>query len=202
VVRVAQSSAKTSTKSAAKPRAIAGLKRMYEEKIVPAYLEEKAYANRLQAPRLHKIVINVGMGEAIQNAKTLETAAEELAVITGQRPVVTRAKRSIAGFKIRQGMPIGCKVTLRGNRMYEFLERFLHAVLPRLRDFRGVSTKAFDGRGNYTLGLKEQLIFPEIAYDKVQMVHGMDVTIVTTATDDTRARDLLRRLGMPFREGR
>ncbi len=199
---MAQSSTKTPAKTATKPKSVAGLKRMYEETVVPAYLAEKAYANRLQMPRLHKIIINVGMGEAIQNVKTLDTAAEELAVITGQRPVITRAKRSIAGFKIRQGMPIGCKVTLRGSRMHEFLERLLHAVLPRLRDFRGVSAKAFDGRGNYTLGLKEQVIFPEIIYDQVQLVHGMDVTIVTSASTNDEAKELLRRLGMPFREAK
>lgn len=194
--------APSSSKSSPKTRAVTSLKHFYEEQVVPAYLEEGTYRNRLQVPRLRKIIVNVGMGEAVQNVKLLDMATEELATITGQRPVVTRAKRSIAGFKIRQGMPIGCKVTLRGKRMYEFLERMLHAVLPRLRDFRGVSPKAFDGRGNYTLGLKEQLIFPEIKYDQVQMVHGMDVTIVTTAKDDAAAKDLLRRMGMPFREGR
>ncbi|HXZ25805.1 MAG TPA: 50S ribosomal protein L5 [Nitrospiria bacterium] len=190
------------TKAASKGRGALGIKTFYEETVVPAYLAEGRYANRLQVPRLTKIIVNIGMGEAVQNVKVLDTAAEELAAITGQRPVITRAKKSIAGFKIRQGMPIGCKVTLRGRRMYEFIERLLHAVLPRLRDFRGVSAKAFDGRGNYTLGLKEQLIFPEIIYDSVQLVHGMDVTIVTTAGDDAAARDLLARLGMPFREGR
>ncbi len=187
---------------AAKQRTTAGLKRYYEDTVVPAYLEEKRYANRLQVPRVQKVIINVGMGEAVQNVKLLDVAVEELAAVTGQRPVVTRAKKSIAGFKIRQGMPIGCKVTLRGRRMYEFLERMLHAVLPRLRDFRGVSAKAFDGRGNYTLGLKEQLIFPEITYERVQNVHGLDVTIVTTAKGDPEAKDLLHRLGMPFREAR
>jgi len=190
------------TKAASKGRGALGIKTFYEETVVPAYLAEGRYSNRLQVPRLTKIIVNIGMGEAVQNVKVLDTAAEELAAITGQRPVITRAKKSIAGFKIRQGMPIGCKVTLRGRRMYEFIERLLHAVLPRLRDFRGVSAKAFDGRGNYTLGLKEQLIFPEIIYDSVQLVHGMDVTIVTTAGDDEAARDLLARLGMPFREGR
>ena len=195
---MAHTTARTSTKT----KAIAGLKRYYEETVVPAYLQEGPYRNRLQVPRVRKIVINVGMGEAVQNVKVLDTAAEELAAITGQRPVITRAKKSIAGFKIRQGMPIGCKVTLRGLRMYEFLERLVHVVLPRLRDFRGVSPKAFDGRGNYTLGLKEQLMFPEMVYDQVQTPHGMDVTIVTTARDDASAKDLLRRLGMPFREAR
>jgi len=194
--------AQTATKTASKQRGVSSIKAFYVETLVPAYLEEGHYANRLQVPRLKKVVVNIGMGEAVQNVKMLDTAAEELATITGQRPVITRAKKSIAGFKIRQGMPIGCKVTLRGQRMYEFVERLLHAVLPRLRDFRGVSVKAFDGRGNYTLGLKEQLIFPEIEYDSVQVVHGMDITIVTTAANDTAAKELLTRLGMPFREGR
>jgi large subunit ribosomal protein L5 len=194
--------AQTATKTASKQRGVSSIKAFYEETLVPAYLEEGHYANRLQVPRLKKVVVNIGMGEAVQNMKVLDTAAEELATITGQRPVITRAKKSIAGFKIRQGMPIGCKVTLRGQRMYEFVERLIHAVLPRLRDFRGVSAKAFDGRGNYTLGLKEQLIFPEIEYDSVQVVHGMDITIVTTAANDTAAKELLTRLGMPFREGR
>jgi large subunit ribosomal protein L5 len=194
--------AQTATKTASKQRGVSSIKTFYEETLVPAYLEEGHYANRLQVPRLKKVVVNIGMGEAVQNVKVLDTAAGELAAITGQRPVITRAKKSIAGFKIRQGMPIGCKVTLRGQRMYEFVERLLHAVLPRLRDFRGVSGKAFDGRGNYTLGLKEQLIFPEIEYDSVQVVHGMDITIVTTAANDLAAKELLTRLGMPFREGR
>jgi large subunit ribosomal protein L5 len=199
---MAQAAMKTAPKSASKQRGVSSLKAFYEETLVPAYLEEGQYVNRLQVPRLKKVVVNIGMGEAVQNVKVLDTAAEELAAITGQRPVITRAKKSIAGFKIRQGMPIGCKVTLRGKRMYEFVERLLHAVLPRLRDFRGVSIKAFDGRGNYTLGLKEQLIFPEIKYDTVQVVHGMDVTIVTTAADNASAKELLKRLGMPFREAR
>jgi large subunit ribosomal protein L5 len=210
----AKPAAKPTAKPAAKPaaklavqpvveqRQIPGLKSRYEETIVPGLMEGGRYVNRLQVPRLKKIVLNVGMGEAVQNVKLLDVAVEELAVITGQRPVVTRAKRSIAGFKIREGMPIGCRVTLRGDRMYEFLDRLLHAVLPRIRDFRGVSFKAFDGRGNYTLGLKEQLIFPEIEYDSVQTVHGMDVTIVTTAGADAVARELLQRMGMPFRESR
>lgn len=193
---------KSSVKSTAKERQGSGLRSRFEAQIVPALMEQGQYVNRLQVPRLEKIVINVGMGEAVQNMKMLDTAAQELALITGQRPVVTRSKRSIAGFKIRQGVPIGCKVTLRGARMYEFFERLVNAVLPRIRDFRGVSPKAFDGRGNYTLGLKEQLIFPEIKYDDVQDIHGMDVTIVTTAGNDTAARDLLRQMGMPFRERR
>jgi large subunit ribosomal protein L5 len=199
---MAQAATKTATKAVSKQRGVSSLKAFYEETLVPAYLEEGQYVNRLQVPRLKKVIVNIGMGEAVQNLKVLDTAAEELSAITGQRPVITRAKKSIAGFKIRQGMPIGCKVTLRGKRMYEFIERLLHAVLPRLRDFRGVSIKAFDGRGNYTLGLKEQLIFPEIKYDSVQVVHGMDVTIVTTAADNAAAKELLKRLGMPFREAR
>jgi len=194
--------AQAATKTAGKQRGVSNLKAFYDETIVPAYLQEGNYSNRFQVPRLTKVIVNVGMGEAVQNVKLLDIAAEELTAITGQRPVITRAKKSIAGFKIRQGMPIGCKVTLRGKRMYEFMERLLHAVLPRLRDFRGVSGKAFDGRGNYTLGLKEQLIFPEIKYDQVQTVHGMDITVVTTAADDAAAKDLLLRMGMPFREGR
>jgi large subunit ribosomal protein L5 len=203
---MAQTATKTTTKatpkSTAKQRGVSGLKVFYDETVVKAYLDEGRYANRLQVPRLKKLVVNVGMGEAVQNVKLLDIAADELSTITGQRPVITKAKKSIAGFKIRQGMPIGCKVTLRGKRMYEFVERLIHSVLPRLRDFRGVSGKAFDGRGNYTLGLKEQLIFPEIKYDAVQTVHGMDITIVTTAADDAAAKELLTRLGMPFREGR
>jgi len=194
--------AQAATKTAVKQRGLSSLKGFYDETVIPAYLQEGNYTNRFQVPRLKKVIVNVGMGEAVQNVKLLDIAAEELSAITGQRPVITRAKKSIAGFKIRQGMPIGCKVTLRGARMYEFMERLLHAVLPRIRDFRGVSGKAFDGRGNYTLGLKEQLIFPEIKYDTVQTVHGMDITIVTTAADDAAAKDLLRRLGMPFREAR
>jgi len=199
---MAQATSKsTPTKSVSRPQTAMGLKRFYEETVVPGYLSEGVYRNKFQVPRVTKVVINVGMGEAVQNAKLLDAAVDELSAITGQRPVVTRAKKSIAGFKIRQGMPIGCKVTLRGARMYEFLERMLHSVLPRLRDFRGVSNKAFDGRGNYTLGLKEQLIFPEIPFDQAAP-HGMDITVVTTANEDDAAKELLRRLGMPFREAK
>jgi large subunit ribosomal protein L5 len=153
----------------------------------------------MQVPRLNRIVLNVGMGEAIQNVKLLESAATELGIITGQRPVITRAKKAIAGFKLRQGMPIGVKVTLRARRMYEFFDRLVSVALPRIRDFRGVSAKAFDGRGNYTLGLKEQLIFPEIQYDSVASIHGMDITFVTTAKTNDEGKALLRQMGVPFR---
>jgi large subunit ribosomal protein L5 len=162
-------------------------------------MKEFAYKNVMQVPRLDRIVLNVGMGEAIQNVKLLESATSELGVITGQRAVVTRAKKAIAGFKLRQGMPIGAKVTLRSDRMWEFLDRLMTVALPRIRDFRGVSPKAFDGRGNYTLGLKEQLIFPEIEYDSVASIHGMDITIVTTAKTNDEGKALLHHLGMPFR---
>ena len=153
----------------------------------------------MQVPRLNRIVLNVGMGEAIQNVKLLESAATELGIITGQRPVITRAKKAIAGFKLRQGMPIGVKVTLRAKRMYEFFDRLVSVALPRIRDFRGVSAKAFDGRGNYTLGLKEQLIFPEIQYDSVASIHGMDITFVTTAKTNDEGKALLKHMGVPFR---
>ncbi len=175
------------------------LKERYRRDAVPVLMQEFGFKNALQVPRLEKVVLNVGMGEAIANVKLLDGAVKELATITGQRPVVTRARRSIAGFKLREGMSIGCRVTLRGNRMYEFLERLLRVALPRIRDFRGVSPKAFDGRGNYTLGVKEQLIFPEINYDEIVSQHGMDITIVTTARNDAEGQALLRHLGMPFR---
>ncbi len=171
----------------------------YREHVVPALMKEFNYKNPMQVPRLRQIVLNVGMGEAIQNMKLLESAASELGIITGQRPVVTRAKKAIAGFKLRQGMPIGAKVTLRSRRMYEFLDRLVSLALPRIRDFRGVSPKAFDGRGNYTLGLKEQLIFPEIKYDNVAAIHGMDITFVTTARTNDEGKALLRLMGLPFR---
>jgi len=176
------------------------LKTRYQQEVVPAMLREFHYGNPMQVPRLVKVVINTGLGEAIANAKMLDAAVAEMEQITGQKPVVTRAKKSIAGFKLREGMAIGCMVTLRGARMFEFLERLLHAALPRIRDFRGVSPKAFDGRGNYTLGIREQVIFPEIEYDKIAMVHGMDVTVVTTATTDDEGRALLKYLGFPFRK--
>lgn len=175
------------------------LKEAYFKKIVPALMSEFGYKNPMEVPRLERVVLNVGMGEAIQNVKLLESAAAELAVITGQRPVVTKAKKAISGFKLRKGMPIGAKVTLRGDRMYEFVDRLVSIALPRIRDFKGVSPKGFDGRGNYTLGLKEQLIFPEIKYDHVASIHGMDITFVTTARTNDEGKALLRHLGMPFR---
>ena len=184
------------------PDSQAGVPRMVEKyrgDVVPALMKEFTYRNPMQVPRLRQIVINVGMGEAIQNMKLLESAAAELGTITGQRPVITRAKKAIAGFKLRQGMPIGVKVTLRNRRMFEFLDRLVSVALPRIRDFRGVSPKSFDGRGNYTLGLKEQLIFPEIKYDSVASIHGMDITFVTTARTNDEGKSLLRLLGMPFR---
>ena len=167
--------------------------------MLPKMIKEFSYQNQMQVPRLDRVVVNVGMGEAIQNAKLLESAVTELTLIAGQKPVVTKAKKAIAGFKLRQGMPIGAKVTLRGNYMYEFLDRLMNIGLPRIRDFRGVSPKAFDGRGNYTLGLKEQLTFPEIKYDDVASIHGMDITIVTSARRNDEAKALLSNLGMPFR---
>ncbi|MEW8976861.1 MAG: 50S ribosomal protein L5 [Symbiobacterium sp.] len=174
------------------------LKTKYQEEVVPALQKQFNYRNPMQVPRLEKIVINMGVGEAVQNPKALDAAVGDIAAITGQRPVITRAKKSIASFKIRTGMPIGCKVTLRGDRMWDFLEKLIYIALPRVRDFRGVSPKAFDGRGNYALGLKEQLIFPEIDYDKVDKIRGMDVIIVTTAKTDEEAKALLAGLGMPF----
>lgn len=185
--------------SSAEPTIPPRLKETYREKVVPALMKEFQYKNLMQVPKLERIVLNVGMGVAIQNVKLLESAASELGVITGQRAVITRAKKAIAGFKLRQGMPIGAKVTLRSNRMYEFFDRLVNVALPRIRDFRGISPKAFDGRGNYTLGLKEQLVFPEIKYDTVASIHGMDITIVTTANTNDEGKALLRHLGMPFR---
>lgn len=175
------------------------LRTRYQEEVVPLLMKEFAYQNPMQVPRLEKVVLNVGMGEATSNGKLLEAAMGEVAQITGQRPMITKARKSIAGFKLRQGMSIGCKVTMRGQRMWEFLERLLHVALPRIRDFRGVLGRSFDGRGNYTLGVKEQLIFPEIKYDEISAIHGMDVTIVTTAKTDAEAKALLKHLGMPFR---
>jgi len=175
------------------------LRDTYRDRVVPALMKEFGYKNVMQVPKLERIVLNVGMSEAIQNVKLLESAATELGTITGQKAVVTRAKKAIAGFKLRQGMPIGTKVTLRNRRMYEFFDRLVSLALPRIRDFRGVSPKAFDGRGNYTLGLKEQLIFPEIQYDEVASIHGMDITIVTTARTNDEGKALLTQLGMPFR---
>jgi large subunit ribosomal protein L5 len=178
----------------------ARLKERYQKEIAPAIAKEFAIKNPMAIPRLDKVVINMGMGEAIANAKILDTAADELRAITGQKPVVTKAKKSIASFKLRQGMPIGTMVTLRGDRMYEFLDRLVSVALPRVRDFRGVSPKAFDGRGNYTIGVREQLIFPEIDFNKVDKLRGMNISIVTTAQTDELARALLKALGMPFRQ--
>src|SRR2546430_9470809 len=177
----------------------ARLRQHYLKTVLPALTKEFGYKNVMAAPRLDKITVNIGLGEATQNAKLMDGAVTELSQIAGQKPVVTRAKKSIAAFKVRAGMPIGAMVTLRGDRMYEFFDRLVNVVLPRVRDFRGVSTKSFDGRGNYTLGLHDQLIFPEIDYAKVDKLKGMNVTIVTTARSDDQGRALLRHLGMPFR---
>ncbi|ALS80089.1 MULTISPECIES: 50S ribosomal protein L5 [Planococcus] len=176
------------------------LKEKYVNEITPALVSKFEYKSVMQAPEVNKIVINMGVGEAVQNTKSLDSAVEELQTITGQKPVITKAKKSIAGFRLREGMPIGCKVTLRGERMYDFLDKLIAISLPRVRDFRGVSNKSFDGRGNYTLGVKEQLIFPEIDYDKVSKVRGMDIVIVTTANSDEEARELLTQFGMPFQK--
>ncbi|MCU0560687.1 MAG: 50S ribosomal protein L5 [Desulfobacterales bacterium] len=175
------------------------MKERYEKEIVPQLIETFKYTNRMQVPKLSKIVLNMGLGEAIQNVKILETAAEELKAISGQQPVITRAKKSIAAFKLRENMPIGCMVTLRHERMYDFLQKLVNVALPRVRDFRGVSGKAFDGRGNFALGIKEHIIFPEIDYDKIDKIKGLNVCIVTTAQTDEEGKELLRLLGMPFR---
>ncbi len=175
------------------------LKERFRKEVAPALMKEFGRENPMAVPHLHKIVVNMGVGEATQNAKVLDPAVAELAQITGQKPVVTRAKKSIAAFKVREGQPIGAMTTLRGDRMYEFFDRLVSVVLPRVRDFKGVSAKSFDGRGNYTLGLHDQLIFPEISYEKVDKLKGMNVTIVTTARNDGEARSLLKHLGMPFR---
>jgi len=176
----------------------ARLKEKYLNEVTPALLQKFSYKSVMQVPKIEKVVINMGVGDAVGNSKVLDAAVEDMQVIAGQKPVITKAKKSIAGFKLREGMPIGVKVTLRGDRMYYFLDKLFNVALPRVRDFRGVSTKAFDGRGNYTLGLKEQLIFPEIEYDKVDKIRGMDVVIVTTAKTDEEARELLNQMGMPF----
>jgi len=175
------------------------LQERYTREIAPALRKDLGLTNPMEIPALHKVVLNIGMGEAITNDKAMGAAVRDITTITGQRPVVTRAKRSIAAFKLREGMPIGCMVTLRGRRMYDFLDKLINVALPRLRDFQGVSPDSFDGRGNYTLGLREQLVFPEIEYDKVDKVRGMEVTIVTTARTDEEGRRLLRMLGMPFK---
>ncbi|MGA2518297.1 MAG: 50S ribosomal protein L5 [Thermodesulfobacteriota bacterium] len=178
---------------------MAKLKEVYQEKAVPALMKRFNYKNRMEVPKLEKIVINMGLGEAIQNIKILDSAAQEISQITGQKPVITKAKKSIAQFKLRTGMPIGCMVTLRKERMYEFFNRLVNVALPRVRDFKGISGKSFDGRGNYALGIREQLIFPEIHYDKIDKVKGMNIVIVTTAKTDEEGKELLRLLGMPFR---
>jgi large subunit ribosomal protein L5 len=176
------------------------LKEQYDKTIVPEMMKRMGYKNTMQVPRLEKIVLNIGVGEATQNIKLLDGSVKDLADIAGQKPVITRAKKSIANFKLRQGMPIGTMVTLRGVRMFEFLDRLIQVALPRIRDFKGVSAKAFDGRGNYTLGVREQLIFPEIDIDKVEKVRGMNITVATSATNDEEARTLLELFGMPFRK--
>lgn len=180
------------------PRPAPRLLERYRRELVPALMARFGYRNVWQVPRLEKIMVNVGLGEALQDAKALDNAARDIAILTGQRPVITRAKKSIAGFKLREGNPIGIKATLRGERMYAFLDRLVNLALPRVRDFRGVSSDAFDGRGNYSLGLSEQLIWPEIEYDSIDKVRGLELTIVTTARSDDEARELLRLLGMPF----
>jgi large subunit ribosomal protein L5 len=182
------------------PRVPARLRERFRAEILPALMRQFAYTNRMQVPEVKKVVINMGLGEAVANVKVVDAAVEELATISGQKPVVTRARKSEAAFKLRAGMPIGCKVTLRGERMYEFLDRLLSVALPRIRDFRGVPAKSFDGRGNYSIGIREQLIFPEIRYDKVDMTRGMDVCIETSARTDEEARALLEHLGFPFRK--
>lgn len=176
------------------------LQEKYKNEVVPSMIEKFNYSSVMQAPKLDKIVINMGVGDAVSNAKNLENAVEELTLIAGQKPVITTAKKSIAGFRLREGMPIGTKVTLRGERMYEFFDKLVTVSLPRVRDFRGISNRSFDGRGNYTLGIREQLIFPEIDFDKVSKVRGMDIVIVTTADSDEESLELLTQLGMPFQK--
>lgn len=177
----------------------ARLRTKYKDEVVPQLMKDFGFKNIMQVPKLERIVVNMGLGEAVQNAKLIESATEELTAITGRKPIVTRAKKSIATYKLREGMPIGVMVTLRGDQMYDFLDRLVSLALPRTRDFKGTSPKAFDGRGNYTLGIKEQIIFPEINYDKIDRIKGMNVTFVTTAKNDDQGRALLRSLGMPFR---
>lgn len=176
------------------------LREKYLTEIVPALMQEFKYTSVMQVPRLTKIVVNIGVGEAVQNSKALDAAVTDLTTITGQKPVITKAKKSIASFKLREGMSIGTMVTLRSERMFDFLDRLIHLALPRIRDFRGVSRRSFDGRGNYSLGLREQIVFPDIDYDKIDKIRGLEVVIVTTATDDEQAYALLKRLGMPFRD--
>lgn len=177
------------------------LKEQYRQEIVPALMKEFGFKNVMQVPKITKIAVNIGLGEALQNAKALEAATEDLKTVTGQKPVITKARKSVATFKLREGMSVGAKVTLRGNRMWDFLDRLVNIVLPRQRDFQGVSPDSFDGRGNYSVGLREQLVFPEIVYDKIDKVRGMEVTIVTSAQNDEEARRLLALLGMPFKRG-
>ncbi|MBT2732633.1 MULTISPECIES: 50S ribosomal protein L5 [Carnobacterium] len=176
------------------------LKEKYIKEVTPSMVEKFGYKSIMQTPQVNKIVINMGVGDAVSNAKNLDKAVEELTVISGQKPLITKAKKSIAGFRLREGMPIGTKVTLRGDRMYDFLDKLVSVSLPRVRDFHGISNKSFDGRGNYTLGVKEQLIFPEVDYDKVDKTRGMDIVIVTTANTDEESRELLTQLGMPFQK--
>ena len=175
------------------------LQEKYQQEVVPALTKKFGYKNVMQLPKIEKIIINMGVGEAVGNPKALDAAVKDLTIISGQKPLLTRAKKSLAAWKLREGMPIGCKVTLRGVRMYQFLDKFMNVALPRVRDFRGVSDKAFDGRGNYAVGLKEQLIFPEIEYDKIDKIRGMNIVIVTTAQTDEEARELLKLMGMPFK---
>jgi large subunit ribosomal protein L5 len=194
----ATASAEAAITAPAAAPAVSGLRRRYHDEVVPALRREFGYANPMQTPRLEKVVVNIGLGEAIQNAKALDAAVGDLTRITGQKPIVTRAKRSIAQFRLRTGMPIGAKVTLRGQRMYDFLERTMRLALPRIRDFRGISRNSFDGRGNFSLGLREQLVYPEIDYDKIDRLRGMEISIVTTAKTDEEGLKLLQLLGMPF----
>ena len=175
------------------------MKSVYEDKVRKALIEQFGYKNVMQLPKIEKVIINMGVGEAVGNPKALDAAVNDLTIISGQKPLLTRAKKSLAAWKLREGMPIGCKVTLRGTRMYQFLDKFMNVALPRVRDFRGVSDKAVDGRGNYAVGLKEQLIFPEIEYDKIDKIRGMNIVIVTTAQTDEEARELLKLMGMPFK---
>lgn len=177
---------------------MARLKDLYKKDIIPAMMEQFSYKNVNMVPKMNKVVINVGVGEAVQNSKALESVVSEITQISGQKPIITKAKKSIATFKLREGMPIGVKVTLRGERMYEFMDRFINAALPRVRDFKGISNNGFDGRGNYTVGIKEQLIFPEIEYDKVEKMRGMNITFITTAKTDEEAKELLVKFGTPF----
>jgi large subunit ribosomal protein L5 len=193
-----RSAPKTNGNGAFTPPTYAGLRQRYHDEVVPAMQRDFSYPNSMQIPRLEKVVVNIGLGEAIANAKALDAAVKDLAQITGQKPIVTRAKRSIAQFRLRTGMPIGAKVTLRGQHMYDFLERTMRLALPRIRDFRGIATRSFDGRGNFSLGLREQLVYPEIDYDKIDRLRGLEISIVTTAKTDEEGRRLLQLLGMPF----